>query len=71
MHNATYHTDDETLLNHLASGQRTAFEYIYKEFQPALVFFAGNLLKSDNIMLAVDIMVILTPPLDIRTPLWS
>ncbi|MBL1408250.1 RNA polymerase sigma factor [Sphingobacterium faecale] len=56
MHNTTYHTDEETLLNHLASGRHTAFEYIYKEFQPALVFFAGNLLKSDDIMLAEELV---------------
>ncbi len=56
MHTVTYHTNEEALLADLARDQHNAFEYIYREFQPALVFFAGNLLKQDNIMLAEELV---------------
>ncbi|ERJ58866.1 RNA polymerase sigma factor [Sphingobacterium paucimobilis] len=56
MYNATYHTNEDALLADLARGEHTAFEYIYMEFQPALVFFAGNLLKQDNMMLAEELV---------------
>lgn len=56
MRNITYETNEDTLLADLSSGLSGALEYIYMEFQPALVFFAGNLLRSDTIMLAEELV---------------
>lgn len=56
MRHVAYDTNEDTLLADLSSGLHSALEYIYMEFQPALVFFSVNILKSEDIMLAEELV---------------
>src|SRR5690606_23760840 len=51
-----FQTDEKKLLQRLRQGDETAFNHIFYQFQPALVFFANRLLSNQDLIDAEEIV---------------